>query len=45
MGENNFLLTGEDAAAVATAPYYLPYLADGALPETKVGAILTLQIN
>ena len=43
MGEKYALLAGEDAAvATAIREHYLPDSADGALPETKVGAILAL---
>ena len=43
MGEKYALLVGEDAAvARAIREHYLPDAADGALPETKVGAILAL---
>ena len=43
MGEKYALLAGEDAAvARAIREHYLPDAADGALPETKVGAILAL---
>ena len=43
MGEKYALLAGEDAAvATAIREHYLPDAADGALPETKVGAILAL---
>ena len=43
MGEKYALLAGEDeAVATAIREHYLPDSADGALPETKVGAILAL---
>ena len=43
MGEKYALLAGEDAAvARAIREHYLPDSADGALPKTKVGAILAL---
>ena len=43
MGEKYALLAGEDAAvATAIREHHLPDAADGALPETKVGAILAL---
>ena len=44
MGEKYALLADEDVLRVATAirEHYLPDSADGALPETKVGAILAL---
>ncbi|KPJ22528.1 glycine--tRNA ligase subunit beta [Streptococcus phocae] len=43
MGEKYALLAGEDkAVATAIREHYLPNSADGALPETKVGAILAL---
>ncbi|SEI85311.1 glycyl-tRNA synthetase beta chain [Streptococcus sp. 45] len=43
MGEKYALLAGEDAAvAAAIREHYLPNSADGALPETKVGALLAL---
>ena len=43
MGEKYALLASEDAAvATAIREHYLPDSADGALPETKVGAILAL---
>ena len=43
MGEKYALLAGEDeAVATAIREHYLPNAADGALPETKVGAILAL---
>jgi len=43
MGKKYALLADEDAAvATAIREHYLPDSADGALPETKVGAILAL---
>ncbi|VTS42198.1 glycyl-tRNA synthetase subunit beta [Streptococcus porcinus] len=43
MGEKYALLAGEDSlVATAIREHYLPSSADGALPETKVGAILAL---
>ena len=43
MGEKYALLAGENAAvAQAIREHYLPDSADGALPESKVGAILAL---
>lgn len=43
MGEKYALLSGEDAAvATAIREHYLPDAAEGALPETKVGAVLAL---
>ncbi|SFG16784.1 glycine--tRNA ligase subunit beta [Streptococcus equinus] len=43
MGEKYALLAGEDAAvATAIREHYLPNSAEGALPETKVGALLAL---
>lgn len=40
MGEKYALLSGEDAAvATAIREHYLPDAAEGALPETKVGAV------
>lgn len=43
MGEKYALLAGEDAAvATAIREHYMPTSADGALPETKVGAVLAL---
>lgn len=43
MGEKYALLAGEDdAVATAIREHYLPDSAEGALPETKVGAVLAL---
>ncbi|WP_159564122.1 glycine--tRNA ligase subunit beta [Streptococcus halichoeri] len=43
MGEKYALLAGEDpAVAIAIREHYLPSSAEGALPETKVGAVLAL---
>lgn len=43
MGEKYALLAGEDAAVAASIrEHYLPTSADGALPETELGAVLAL---
>jgi len=43
MGEKYALLAGEDAqVATSIREHYLPTSADGALPETEIGAVLAM---